>query len=173
MESWWTRTPTPVWLSASLAAAAAAGVWYASRSAADPFAIPGADLPAFEPLISLARFRPHADVDPISYGAGAAHVHEFSRQYQVSFTGGCDPHAVVRRLSRARLGMQREFHALRMWLENDARKERAVLQGISETDATMAIAMADVARRFPEVRLAHGAGAAEPGPVRAAGDSWT
>lgn len=171
---WWTTTGTPApWLSAFLAAAAvAAGAWYATRTAADPNATSGAEA-AFEPLISLARFRPHADVDPISYGAGAAHVHEFSRQYQVSFTGGCDPHAVVHRLSRARLGMQREFHALRMWLENDARKERAVLQGISETDATMAIAMADVARRFPEVRLAHGAGAAEPGPVRAAGDSWT
>jgi len=127
---------------------------------------------AHEPRISTARFEGLDAIDPVTHAAGTAAVAEFSRQYQASFLAESDPSDVIHKMSLARRRMQREFHALRMWLPNDAALNRRVLAGIEETDAAMALAMADVAARFPEVRLAFGAGIVQQPKVRAVGDVW-
>jgi hypothetical protein len=125
-----------------------------------------------EPRISTAKFEGLHAVDPVSHAAGIAAIREFSRQYQQSFLAETDPERIVRDMSRSRMRMNREFHALRMWLPNDAVAERQLVSGIEETDAAMALAMADLAARFPSVKLAHGAGILASPVVRAAEDTW-
>jgi hypothetical protein len=128
----------------------------------------------FEPRISVVRFRPFASVDPVTHDAGVAAVREFSRLYQSTYAHNTDGHSVpnaLRGMALARGTARREFHELRMRLPNDAHADRAVLQGIVETDAAMAEAMAELSRRVPECRLMHGAGIVQD-VVRAAGDTW-
>ena len=125
----------------------------------------------FEPRISVVRFRPFASVDPVTHDAGVAAVREFSRLYQSTHAHGTDVPGALRGMALARGTARREFHELRMRLPNDAHADRAVLQGIVETDAAMAEAMAELSRRVPECRLMHGAGIVQD-VVRAAGDTW-
>lgn len=111
--------------------------------------------------------------DPMSYDNGIAAISEFSRTYQSSFLAEMDPANVVRAMFLARRSMSREFHALRSWLPNDAALERRLLAGIEETDVAMAMAMADVATRFPCVKLYYGAGILPHPTVRAHDDTWS
>jgi hypothetical protein len=125
-----------------------------------------------EPRISLARFRDVRHYDPVSYDAGIAAVSEFSREYQSSFLAETDPATVVRAMTRSRRAMHREFHAFRQWLPNDAPLERRILAGIEDVDAAMVVALADVAARFPCVKLYYGAGMTTHPTLRAADDTW-
>lgn len=126
----------------------------------------------YQPRFSMARFEGLRQYDSVTYDAGFAAVTEFSRHYQSSFLDGVIPCAVVDSLARCRNQAQKEFHALRRWLPNDLVLERRLLAGIEETDAAMALAMADVADRFPQVRLRSGAGIIGHPTVKPEGDTW-
>jgi hypothetical protein len=154
-------------------AGVALGAWaYAvSKRANDPLEVASTQVD-HEPRISTARFEGLDAIDPVTHGAGVAAIREFSRHYQASFLAESDPAEVLRQMSLARRRMQREFHALRMWLPNDAAANRRVVAGIEETDAAMALAMAEVAARFPRLRLAFGAGILQHPTLRAADDVW-
>jgi hypothetical protein len=126
----------------------------------------------YEPRISIARFQGLRDADPLSYDAGIAAIREFSRLFQSSFLHETDPHDVVKKMAHSRQRMHKEFHALRLWLPNDMYRERRLVQGIEEVDDMMARALADVAARFPQVKLYFGAGVLSQAPIRAADDTW-
>ena len=145
-------------------------MWYVSRLN-DPMDYASLGVP-YEPRLSLARFRDLRHYDPVSYDNGVAAISEFSREYQSSFLAESDPAKVVRLMTRTRRAMHREFHALRHWLPNDARLERRLLAGIEETDAAMAIGLADVAARYPCVKLYLGAGIVTHPTLRASDDTW-
>lgn len=129
------------------------------------------DVP-YEPRISISRFRGTREFDPVSYDAGIAAIREFSRLYQSSFLFETNPENVVKKMSHARQRMQKQFHALRLWLPNDMYLERRLVQGIEEVDDAMARALSDVASRFPDVKLYLGAGKTQD-RVRAFDDTWT
>jgi hypothetical protein len=112
----------------------------------------------YQPRFSTARFDGLRKYDPITYDAGFAALSEFSRVYQSSFVEEVRPEVVVKHLASCRNVARKEFHALRRWLPNDLPLNRRLLAGIEETDAAMAVAMADIADRFPDVRLQYGAG---------------
>lgn len=126
----------------------------------------------FEPRISIARFDGFEKYDALSHEAGLFALREFSRHYQSAFLSKADPVAIVSKLARCRRDFVREMHALRMWLPNDAPLERRLLAGIEEADTAMATALAEVAKRYPEVRLAHGAGVLPHPTLRAHDDVW-
>ena len=128
---------------------------------------------AYEPQLSIARFEGLRQYDALTYDDAMAAMREFSRQYQASFLAETDPAEVVRGMARARSKMHANFHTLRQWLPNDLPRERRVLAGIEETDARMALAMRDVAKRYPSVALLHGAGILADPSVKAAHDLWT
>lgn len=136
----------------------------------DPMDYAALDVP-YQPQLSLARFQGLRKYDPITYDSGIAAMKEFSRQYQSSFLAEVDPIDIVKKMTRSRKTMQREFHALQKWLPNDVHIERNLLAGIDETDARMAHALADVVARFPHVKLLYAAGQAVS-VVRAADDDW-
>ncbi len=148
-------------------------VWYAFRVKRmnDPRDYASIDV-AHEPRISTVRFQEFELVDPVSYAAGTAAVQEFSRLFQETFRAKVSMAIVLTKMAHARQRMHREFHALRMWLPNDAAAERRLIAGIEETDAAMALAMYNVVRREPSVTLLHGAGILADPTVRAAGDTW-
>lgn len=125
-----------------------------------------------EPRISIARFIGLDVYDRISHASGIASITEFSRVYQSSFLAETDAMTVLRDMSRCRLKMHREFHALRLWLPNDAALEHRILAGIEETDAAMALAMKDVTARFPNTKLAFGAGVLGHPTLRSDTDVW-
>jgi len=154
-----------------IAFAVVAWFYQASKRLSDPLDEASLGV-GHEPRISTVRFHEFSKIDPVSYGSGIAAVKEFSRQYQATFLAGADVQKSVRDMSRSRRRMQREFHALRMWLPNDAPAERRLLAGIEETDAAMALALSEVADRFPEVSLLFGAGILAHPVLRAAGDTW-
>ena len=125
-----------------------------------------------EPRISVARFADLEVYDRVSHASGIASITEFSRVYQSSFLAETDAMTVLRDMSRCRLKMHREFHALRLWLPNDAALEHRILAGIAETDAAMALAMKDVTARFPNTKLAFGAGVISHPTIRSDTDVW-
>jgi hypothetical protein len=123
----------------------------------DPMDYAALDVP-YHPQLSTTRFDGLRKYDPVTYDSGIAAMKEFSRQYQSSFLAEVDPTHIVKKMTSSRKKMQREFHALQKWLPNDVHLERNVLAGIEETDARMAHALADVAARFPHVKLLYTAG---------------
>lgn len=128
------------------------------------------DVP-YEPRISVARFRGTRQYDPSTYDKGIAAIREFSRLYQSSFLFETNPEHVIEKMSHARQRMQKEFHALRLWLPNDMYLEKRLVQGIEEVDDAMARALTDVTSRFPDVKLSFGAGKAQD-RLRAIDDTW-
>lgn len=126
---------------------------------------------AHQPQLSISRFEDLKSYDPLSYQAAVNAIREFSRLYQSSFLADARAMDVLRCMALAKRRMHKELHTLRQWLPNDARMERRVLAAIEELDGRMALAMAEVTERFPETKLAYGAGRV-PDVVRAADDIW-
>lgn len=132
-----------------------------------------ASIGGHQPRFSVARFDAMRQYDSITYDAGFGALSEFSRVYQSSFLDGVEPETIVRQLAVCRNTARKEFHALRRWLPNDIALDRRLLAGIEETDAAMALAMKDLADRFPAIRLQFGAGILVHPTLRAADDVFT
>lgn len=127
---------------------------------------------AFEPRISVARFAGYRDVDPVDYDDAIAAVLEFSRLYQTTHLEGCDIAKTVKLMDAARRSFCRNMRRVRFWMPNSAADETQLLAGIAETDAAMARTLADVAQRFPQVRLLYGAGLTPDPFLRSVDDYW-
>lgn len=125
-----------------------------------------------QPKFSLRYFDGMDAYDPVSYADAMHAIREFSRVYQTSFLADIDPLRATRRMAQQRRLLHRHLHTLRHYLPNDIQLTRRLLVGLEHTDGGMAACMDDVSRRFPEVRLAYGAGVLQQGP-RAVDDTWT
>lgn len=155
----------------ALTAAIVVAFYWASSRRRDPTDFASAD-ETFAPVISIARFLPYRDVDPLDFDDAIAAVREFSRLYQTTFLHGCDVIKTVRLMHSARQTFARNMHRVRFWLPNSSADEAQILAGIEETRGAMAVALAEVTRRFPDVRLLYGSGAEMESAVRSVDDVW-
>jgi len=125
----------------------------------------------YNPHFQTTYFEGTRDFDPASYDDAMHAIAEFSRLYQTSFLKETDPATVVKHMSKQRRLMHRHIHTLRQYFPNELRLEKRVLLGLESTDGGMAWCLADVAERFPRVRLLYSAGI-QHDTVRSVDDFW-
>lgn len=126
----------------------------------------------YQPVLSILYFKNMRAFDPLSYDDLVHAMREFSRLYQSTFLVEVQPAEVIRDMAKQRRLVHRHAHVLRGYLPNTLRLEKRLLLGLEHTDGAMEYALADVARRYPEVRLLYGAGKVDR-QVRAADEAWS